>query len=465
MRGPKNTILFKARTQQGGSRDCKTGKEKTNRLGREKRLLGLGSLTQRLVFIFLLLSVSSCAQPQLIENSKLDQGRIHDTVRRSSDASGLRVDHPLSVTLVNRTELHEILRESAATTQQSDVRAARQDGQSAMGFPSGNSTALDPSVDLLSRSVAGLYIPRKQTLYVVSEPAQSEDGGIYLNSLGDLGNELTLAHEVIHALQHQHYPEVIEPDEAVWQQQTDATIALQAAVEGDANLWSAQSLGFLGRARDPEDVLTLSRDSKFAPLSDAPTLVRERIVFPYTYGYRFAYYEGKKGLKFPPASTEQVIHIESDERRAFLAIDLYDFAKLLETKGCRIIFQDAMGEFTLSLWLRSLDSSTDQRTWEGWDGDRWIAAECEHSREVAWLTSWDTEQDAYEFESTFAVIAAELQRRGNLKSPLAAERHGREVVVTSGGLRPEIGQLKRLAKRARVMTRAELAAHFAKANN
>ena len=115
--------------------------------------------------------------------------------------------------------------------------------------------------------------------------------------------------------------------------------------------------------------------------------------------------------------------------------------------------------------MRSLDSTTEQRAWEGWDGDRWIAAECEHSQEVAWLTSWDTEQNAYEFERTFAVIAAELQRRGNLKSPLVAERHGREVVVTSGGLRPEIGQLKRLAKRARVTTRAELAAHVARPNN
>jgi hypothetical protein len=184
-------------------------------------------------------------------------------------------------------------------------------------------------------------------------------------------------------------------------------------------------------------------------------------MFPYTYGYRLAYYEGQKVLESPPASTEQVIHIQG-RRRAFLAVDLSDFAVLLETLGCRVLYQDTMGELVLSLWLRSLDSTTDPSVWEGWDGDRWIAAECANSREVAWFTSWDTEQDASEFERKFHVIAADFQKRANLKSALAAERHGREVVVTSGGLSPQIGQMKRLANRARVTTRAELAAHFAR---
>jgi hypothetical protein len=332
-----------------------------------------------------------------------------------------------------------------------------------MGFSAGGAKAVEESVALFSRSVAGIYVSRNTTLYIVSEQARSEKGRIYLNSLGALGDELTLAHEAIHALQHMHYPEIFEPDERVWQQQTDAAIALQAAKEGDASLWAAQSFGFYGRARDPEEVLAASRENEGSPLSNAPTLVYERTVFPYTYGYRFAYHEGKKGLKAPPASTEQVIHVGSGGRRAFLAIDLSDYATKLETMGCRVLFQDTMGELTLSLWLRSFHSTTDQGVWDGWDGDRWIAAECENSREVAWLTSWDTEQDAREFETAFAVIAADFQQRAKLKSPLAAERNEREVVVVSEGLWPQIGQLKRLANRARVTTRGELAAHFTRA--
>jgi hypothetical protein len=455
--------VAEAGTRRSGSADRKAGEVTANRLGQPRLVIGLRKSAQCLFFIWLLLYLSSCAQPQLIENSQLNRHQIHETVSRASYASGLRVNHPLSVELVDRTELYKILREGATATMQSDSWAARQEGQSAMGFPPEDKKAVDESVALLSRSVAGLYVREKKTLYIVGENARSEKGGIYLDSFGTLGHEVTLAHEVIHALQHMHYPEIFAPDEAVWQQQSDAAIALHAAIEGDASLWAAMSLGFLGTARNPKEVVAASRERGSGPLSDAPTLVRERIEFPYVYGYQFAYHQGKKGLRPPPASTEQVIYVDSSERRAFLAIDLTDFGTMIERGGCRVLFQDTMGEFTLSLWLRSLDPTATQAVWDGWDGDRWIAAVCNNLREVAWLTNWDTEQDAHEFETAFTVVAADLQRRANLKSPWAAERNGREVIVVSEGLWPQVGQLKRLAKRARVTTRAELAAHFARA--
>ena len=409
--------------------------------------------------LILLPIVAGCMSPQLIVNGQLDQSRIQDTVSRVSYASGLPVSRPLSVTLVNRAELQEIYRERAATAGESDYWAARRTGYAAMGFlPEGPHDAQE-QIGLLSRSVAGMYIPRKETLYVVGEPAVSEKGGIYLNSMGDLGNELTLAHEVVHALQHQHYPDAFE-QAPVWLQQTDASTALQAAIEGDANLRAAQSMGLLGRARDPEDVIEMSRDSTFQPLSDASALVRERMVFPYVYGYRFAYHEGQNGLKSLPASTEQIIHIETKGRSPFLAIDLSQFAAIGETIGCRVMFQDSMGELLLSIWLRSLDSTTDQSAWNGWDGDRWMVAECGLSREVAWLTSWDTEQDAVEFEKAVTKVASEWQWRANLKSALTTSVRGREVVITSGGLRQQIDTFTQVAKRKRVSTRGELAAHF-----
>jgi hypothetical protein len=408
-----------------------------------------------------LLMYASCANPHLIANSKLDQGRIHDTVKRVSDASGLKVNHPLSVTLVNRAELHQVFRESEATRVQSSVWSSRQSGYRAMGFLPGE--AMDPGTDaaLWARSAAGFYIGKQQTLYVIGDHARSEKGGFYLNSLGDFGHEMTLAHEIVHALQHQHFPEFFETDENAWLQQADANMAVHAAIEGDANLWAARSIGLLGRARDPDEVIEMARDSKFEPLSDAPILIRERIQFPYTYGYRFAYSEGKASLKDPPASTEQIIHVGGWSRRAFLAVDLSSVGTFLETKGCHVLFQDTMGEFILSLWLRSLDSATGQNAWEGWDGDRWIAVECDQSQEMFWFTSWDTEQDAREFEAAVGAVAAEWQRRANLKSTVVTERQGREVLLTTSWLRPEIRQMKQLAKSARVKTRAELSAHFA----
>ena len=143
-----------------------------------------------------------------------------------------------------------------------------------MGFPAEVPQAIGDTVTLMTQSVAGLYLSRKKTLYIVGEHARSAKGSIHLDSFDTLGDELTLANEAIHALQHLHYPDLFEPDQVVWPQQTDATLALRAAKEGDASLWAAQSFGFLGRAKDPEDVLEASRE-QFGPLSDAPFLLRE----------------------------------------------------------------------------------------------------------------------------------------------------------------------------------------------
>ncbi len=415
-----------------------------------------------LTLIGLLLHSTSCTHPQLIENLELNQERIYDVVERASAVSNMRVMHPLSVKLIPRAEVAKILQESAAATAHSRDWTDWHAGRSAMGFSSEPKNATSERVVLLSRTATGLYVSQRKILYIVSQQAQSARGGIYLDSLGTIGQEVTLAHEVIHALQHQHYPKLFEPDEVIWLQQNDASLALQAAKEGDATLWAAQSLGFLGRAKDPEDVLKAAQDG-IGSFSDAPPLIREQTLFPYTYGYRFAYHEGRLGLESPPASTEQIIHPESQRRRDFQAINLAEFARSIEAEGCRVLDQDTMGELTLSLWLRTLDSTVPQDVWDGWDGDRWIAADCKTEREIAWVTSWDTEKDASEFEKAIIELAPTLQMRANLQT-ISTDRQGTEVIVTSKGLASTASNLKRVAIRARVTTRAELAAHFSKSN-
>ncbi len=61
------------------------------------------------------LYVISCAQQQLVEDAALNQGRLLDIVDRASRASGLRVLTPLSVELVTRQQLHELLNQAAAS--------------------------------------------------------------------------------------------------------------------------------------------------------------------------------------------------------------------------------------------------------------------------------------------------------------------------------------------------------------
>lgn len=121
-----------------------------------------------------------------------------------------------------------------------------------------------------------------------------------------------------------------------------------------------------------------------------------------------------------------------------------------------------MGEFGISLWLRNIQPEIDTSTAEGWDGDRWIALECDERKEIAWLTSWDTQEDAIEFEAAIEAIAGEPQLRTELNSLLESKRYGREVVVASSGLAIGIDRIHQLATRTRVTTREELANHFRK---
>lgn len=78
---------------------------------------------------------------------------------------------------------------------------------------------------------------------------------------------------------------------------------------------------------------------------------------------------------------------------------------------------------------------------------------------MLWITSWDTEEDAVEFENALHGIASTRSTRTNVQA-LSTERQGRDVIVGSSGLWPTIATLKRTALRARVTTRAELTAHF-----
>jgi hypothetical protein len=80
-----------------------------------------------------------------------------------------------------------------------------------------------------------------------------------------------------------------------------------------------------------------------------------------------------------PASTEQIIQIQTKGRSAFLAIDLSEVVRMTEGTGCRVIFQDSMGELFISLWFRSLYRATEQTAWNGSDGDRWMVMECGQS--------------------------------------------------------------------------------------
>jgi hypothetical protein len=183
--------------------------------------------------------------------------------------------------------------------------------------------------------------------------------------------------------------------------------------------------------------------------------VREGQAYPYAYGYGLAWREGRKLLKSPPASSEQVLH-RKRRRERFLAIDLSRYRDQLSQRGCELLFQNTIGELSLSLLLRSYPALISPEAWEGWDGDRYVTAKCDGQREFAWFTSWDSPDDAMEFERAYRQIAPWHRARAALGEEPVTERHDKQVFVLSPGFANDKSTIDSLARTQRVRTRAEL---------
>ena len=183
---------------------------------------------------------------------------------------------------------------------------------------------------------------------------------------------------------------------------------------------------------------------------------------PYAEGYRLAADERGALLDDPPVSSEQVLHPER-RREPFEAIDLAALHAELPA-GCRFVIENSTGELGIAILLADLaapDRMPPASASEGWAGDRYLAARCNDRREFVWLTVWDSEADAREFESAYLLVASAVRARANLRDTPIAQREGREVRIASPALAPHAAALLAHARRARVATLDEVFTFFA----
>src|SRR3954467_4597967 len=185
---------------------------------------------------------------------------------------------------------------------------------------------LKPGVDLrkvsgtvFGQGVAGYYDPRTKRLRIVSG-AQTTNRFLY---------EITLAHELTHALEDQHFELDLESSSS-----DDPGLANLAMVEGSAtavmftygeqHFTSEQTLGGL--------FSSLGQDT-----GDLPPFIEAQLVFPYVQGQEFInrlYAAGGWGVvaaayRFrPPASSEQIMHPDK-----YLAVELPDKVRLQASPG------------------------------------------------------------------------------------------------------------------------------------
>jgi len=410
------------------------------------------------------LALAGCAT-SLLSDHGVRPAAYQELVARTVEVRGLPLHEQVPARVIDQAEVPVPLRAALEAGLSPGEIAAYQDALVAIGlWPEGRSL-VDEYLAVAKEEVIGFYVPEERVLYIVRD-ANIPFWGRVLSFFvqRDVAREVVIGHEVIHALQHQNYPDLVE-HERFLKDQDDLDNALQATIEGDATFFSLAVPDPVIPAPQPaafrEEMENDASARAGGALAGAPLLLREGLYFPYTAGYALSFAEHGSLLDDPPVSTEQVLHPER-RHEPFEALDLGAGRNLLPA-GCTFVHENAVGEFGLSILLRDLaprEAPPDPTAWEGWNGDRYLVARCNGEREFLWLTLWDSAQDAREFEAAYRSVLLGLCSRAGYPAPPSVRRLGSEVLVATPGLARAADAIASGARRAQVSNLRELFAFY-----
>lgn len=262
---------------------------------------------------------------------------------------------------------------------------------------------------LYAEQVAGYYDPVRKTFYLADWLPRLLQRGV-------------VAHEIVHALQDQHFDlerwlRDLSPTE-------DGSLARAAVVEGDA---MAAMLAYLlaptgVTVERLPDVATLlqGRGAEIAEaypdFERAPEALKRLLLFPYVEGSAFVLDAVRRGgwngvdrlYREPPASSEQILHPERYWDTPDPPRSLKSPWEAGERPGT-LLTEGEWGEFGTGLVLSAAlgDTAAAAAAARGWDGDRYALARDSDGRlRYAWSLVWDSPAAAERFARAYAQGAA-----------------------------------------------------------
>ncbi len=407
---------------------------------------------RRLNILVIVAFVVGCAH-SMVQDGQIRSQDLRSMLARTAATRGLPLPDRLETVVVPHEDRTALLRALMADDwSEAEMREA-QEMLTTVGLWPADLDLIDESIRVQAGEVAGLYSPPRHTLYLIEGVRIPEMVAASAVTGRDLYTEFVLSHEIVHALQHNAFPRLFEVT-SERKDQDDAVFALHAAIEGDALRYGLQTIAPENALPSAEDFAKTQSAAVAGNLATAPPLLRESLLFPYISGYPLALAEAKQLLAAPPLSTEQVLH--GDKRREpFWSISLEPSPAALPS-SCSVVGENSMGEFLISVLLSDIDPSIPSTAWQGWNGDRYLVAHCAGRRQFFWITSWDSEVDAREFEKAYTAVGAVVSQRADLAKPPRTERSGANVIVVTDGLASFATELARRAVRTRISNLADL---------
>ena len=318
-------------------------------------------------------------------------------------------------------------------------------------------------LDVMRAELLGFYEPHEKTMFLGADLKGQE-------------LDATLWHELVHALQDQHYGLekllTFADDASDWQS------AVHALAEGDATsaMIDAMFAGKGGKAPDlPDSVMDLQSALSAGAVAQVPPIIKRSVVAPYVDGLSFVNSLRRRGgwaavdaaWKRLPSSTEQILHLEKyDANEAAATLPALAPPNPALT---RPTYSDIYGEETLRVLFEEwMPARAAREAASDWGGDRVASFSDGTVTAVAWTVRYDTDAAAVRGLHAFArgVLAPEDQsvdsrgrlaefvtaeaaelatragqvcRQRHTRGPFAVSRMGRDLAVVLGPFRRNSG--------------------------
>lgn len=297
-----------------------------------------------------------------------DLARRTEIERQVAAIRGLSFREPVNYNVLTRAELKGVI-ETKLAEQWSDEEIRRAAlGLSALGLLPPEYPLKEKYVELLGEQVAAFYDQHRHKLFMFEDA-----------TLANVQNRIILAHELVHALQDQHFGLKKLPLEI--KTNDDRAFAASALVEGDATLVMTQFMLAHASFDGLRDTLAGALGQSMKKIQAAPRYLREMLVFPYLFGQEFCATLYERGgypavsaaYERPPSSSAQILHPEkylAEPREEPVAIDFGDTA----VSGRKPAADNVLGEIGIRIllaeWLAQEPRA--KAAADGWRGDRYL---------------------------------------------------------------------------------------------
>jgi hypothetical protein len=342
--------------------------------------------------------IRSFDDPDPAPTARLSSQDVERIARRVERLRGLRFTKPIRPLFLDREQAVELLERAGRREYPVRERLIDEETAKLLGLLEPQDSVSDVLKRVDQEQVLGFYDDRSKRLAVI------RDAGVGRPLL-----ELTLAHELLHALEDQRFD--LDMREGV---RDDEAIAIASLAEGSA---TAVMTDYAAKHLRLGDVLSIADVPEDAGL---PEWIERQLLFPYLAGEEFvSVLRGESGdwgavdsvYRFRrPRTSEQVIHprrfAAGEGARPVADPDL----RPLLGPGWRRLRHTSVGEFDVQMLLHMNNAPRAAAGAAGWGGGRFelwrrdagdskCAAPCVRA-DLAWIRlRWDTEADRAEAEA------------------------------------------------------------------